>query len=654
MLFSYCTNLQREIKVCEKCFLCQSLVFCKYCTKCQTCCSKSTCRGMTSKFLANLVGSGCQSESCSNPERGLSPPLSDSAKTHTFCHCHKPLCQSPQEQLPVGGITSAYRQERSGTSTKSKISGLFQPTIFSPKTKQQVEAYTRSEQYKSLPQGGEIKNGDTGNHQDFPPTRGVGDLNRLQGRLLSYPNTGTVQKISEISCRGSNLPVQSSALWSVHSTYGVHCGSKGGETDGHTQGYKNPPVPRRLVGESQIPPNLSPAYPNSSENVSRPSLAGKCREIRAGAQTSLQFCRQPVRPQVQSGLTNTGTVAEPSGENNNNNTQVPAPTLTMVAGGEHCAPRSTITPNKTCSASLYRLIKRRVGRSLKRTHCKRVLVSARKQAAYKLSGTKSSLPGSERVPRPLFKPDSTGGNRQHHSSVIHKQGRRHEVRSTMCPPVENLDLVYQQTSNSKGLTHSRPAECGSRQTIQARPDHPDRMVLSSRGLPNNMQQVAPASNRPICHEVQQQAAPVCFTSTGSPGHSSGRTQSTMGGSGRIRLPTSSHIGQSGGEVAGLPMQKNHSDCPGVAEHALVLGPGDHVHSNPTVAAQPAQPFNSALQPDPSQKSGKPESPCMAPRVSAIKEQGFSEAVAARIQAPHRRSTRSVYETKWAIFPMVHH
>ena len=33
------------------------------------------------------------------------------------------------------------------------------------------------------------------------------------------------------------------------------------------QGYKNPPVPRRLVGQSQIPQNLSPAYTGSSENV---------------------------------------------------------------------------------------------------------------------------------------------------------------------------------------------------------------------------------------------------------------------------------------------------------------------------------------------------------------------------------------------------
>ena len=40
---------------------------------------------------------------------------------------------------------------------------------------------------------------------------------------------------------------------------------------------------------------------------------------------------------------------------------------------------------------------------------------------------------------------------------------------------------------------------------------------------------------------------------------------------------------------------------------------------------------------------------MAARASAIKEQGFSEAVAAQIEAPQRVSTRTVYEAKWIIF-----
>ena len=47
------------------------------------------------------------------------------------------------------------------------------------------------------------------------------------------------------------------------------------------------------------------------------------------------------------------------------------------------------------------------------------------------------------------------------------------------------------------------------------------------------------------------------------------------------------------------MQQNHSDCTGVAQHALVLGPSGNVQSDPTVSAQPpnlvSQPFNQTLR-----------------------------------------------------------
>ena len=219
----------------------------------------------------------------------------------------------------------------------------------------------------------------------------------------------------------------------------------------------------------------------------------------------------------------------------------------------------------------------------------------------------------------------------------------------MCPTVENLDLVYPATSNSKSPTHPRPTKCGSRQTIPAGSDHPDGMVPPSRGFSGAMPQMAPTSDRPLRHEVQPQIASVCVSSTGSPGCSSRFTHSAMGRSGCIRLPTNRHIGQSGGEVTGLPVQENHPDCSGVAQHALVLGSSDHVQSGPYQSAHSAQSVDSTLQSDPSQKSGKSESPCMAPRATTIKEQGFSEAVATRIEAPQRRSTRAVYEAKWTIF-----
>ena len=129
--------------------------------------------------------------------------------------------------------------------------------------------------------------------------------------------------------------------------------------------------------------------------------------------------------------------------------QVPAPPYTMVAGRRQCTHGPTITPNKTWAANFYRCIKRRVGRSLRRAHCKRNLVPSGKQAAYNLFGTKSSLSSLKRVPRSLLRQDTSCSNRQHHTGV--KQGRRHEVVPTVCPTMEKLDLLYQEASDSQSL-----------------------------------------------------------------------------------------------------------------------------------------------------------------------------------------------------------
>ena len=582
-----------------------------------------------------------RTEGGSNSERGLHPPLLVPAIPDKVPISRKLLCQSSQKQLPVRGITSAYGQKRSRTGPQSNISRVFQPNILSTQTQQQLAANFGSEQTEPFPKDGEIQNGDTGNHQDISPARGVGNLSRFQGCLLSYTNTGTFQEISQISCPGSDITVQSSAFWSVHSTYGVHCDSKGGETDGHSQGYKNPPVPRRLVGKSYIPPNLSQRHPDPGQNVPGFGLVGELGKVRTGAQTSLRLRRLPVRPQVRSGQTDTGPLAQSSREDtrvvstpdlsgpavyvpdrsinshrkagsprpiayethtvasqkqlegagisreDHSSTKITPPTFTMVARGKQCATRSTITPHKACSANLYRRIKRRVGRSLKRANCKRVLVGSGEEVTHKLPGTQSSLSSIKRVPEPLCRPDDSDSVGQHHSGGLHKQGRRHAVGAPVCPTLEDLDLVFPEAGNSKGPTHPRPPQCDSGQTIQAGSDHTNRMVPPSRNLSEAMQQVAPTSDRLVCHKVQSQVTPVCVSNSGPLGGSSGCTHPAMGRSGCIRLPTDRHTGQSGGETTELPVQETHSHCPGMAQHALVLGLGEHVKPGPSQPTQPA-------------------------------------------------------------------
>ena len=219
----------------------------------------------------------------------------------------------------------------------------------------------------------------------------------------------------------------------------------------------------------------------------------------------------------------------------------------------------------------------------------------------------------------------------------------------MCPTVENPVLVHQETDTSQGTSQPRLAECDSRQAIQTWPGHLNGMVPSPRGFPSYMLPVAPATRGPVCHQIQQQTTTICVMGSRSPGMGSGCTQPIMGRSGSLCLPTGTHLGQSGGEVTGLPLQQAHSDCTRVAQHALILGSGGNAQSDPSVSAQPAQSGVSTIQPDPAQELVKPEPTCLAPRATAIKEQGFSEAVAARIEAPQRGSIRSVYEAKWTIF-----
>ena len=292
-------------------------------------------------------------------------------------------------------------------------------------------------------------------------------------------------------------------------------------------------------------------------------------------------------------------------------TQISTSSFAMVAQGRQSPHRPTITPHATRSANLYRCIKRRVGLSLKRVHCQRNLDPARKQTAHKLSGTKGNIFSLTGIPRPM------------HGKIGSYSNRQHRLIAT--------------------------TKCSGRETVQIGTDHPNRMVPPSGDFPGPVQQVAPASNRSLCHEIQQQVAPVCITSSGSHGHCSGCTQFVTGKSGRVCLPTDSHIGQSGGEVAGLPIPKVDHHCPGVAQHDMVLGPSGNVQPDPIALASTAKSTDSTLQSDHSQESDKPKSPCMAPRATAIKEHGFSEAVATRIEAPQRGSTRSIYEAKWAIF-----
>ena len=190
-------------------------MFCKKCIKCPSCCTKSDCRGQIEPILGNLANHGGRAQSSSYVKRRVHPTLPNQTKLGQVTDGSQLLCKSPQEQLPARGIASADKEKCNRIGHQPPFSRVLQSSLFGPQTKQQMETHLRSEQSQQISQDRKIQDGDPRNYPDLPPDRGVGYVHRLQGRLLPHTHSSSLQKISEISCRGQNISVQGTSLWPI-------------------------------------------------------------------------------------------------------------------------------------------------------------------------------------------------------------------------------------------------------------------------------------------------------------------------------------------------------------------------------------------------------------------------------------------------------
>ena len=175
------------------------------------------------------------------------------------------------------------------------------------------------------------------------------------------------------------------------------------------------------------------------------------------------------------------------------------------------------------------------------------------------------------------------------------------------------------------------------------------MVSRSAGIQSVVLQLGSTSGGLVCHPLQFQDSQVRVSGSGSESLGSGRSESVLGGSGGVCLPSGLPAQPSGLQGGGSGLSQNDSDSSRMAQHALVLGPGESIRSGSLPTSSTQESGYSAVQQPSAQEPQQLESSCLAPRSCAIQEQGFTDEVAARIEAPQRRSTRAVYKSKWTIF-----
>ena len=148
-----------------------------------------------------------------------------------------------------------------------------------------------------------IQDGNPGNNSDLPATGRMGDIAGFQRRLFPHSSPCEVPKISQVPFPKSVLSVPGSSLWPLHSSHGVHLCGQRGETNGSSPGYKDPPVPRRLVDSSPYQRVLPPGHSIPPRPLPGIGLDNQRTKVGTRTQTDFRVRGLQVRPLPGTGLT---------------------------------------------------------------------------------------------------------------------------------------------------------------------------------------------------------------------------------------------------------------------------------------------------------------------------------------------------------------
>ena len=319
----------------------------------------------------------------------------------------------------------------------------------------------------------------------------------------------------------------------------------------------------------------------------------------------------------------------------------------------HCSPPRLVAKSLKCDErcrpssqgpqypTLYRRLKRRLGRSLRSKFYKGSVVRSGKKATHKCPRIEGGLTGPSRLQGPAPEPNSASCDGQLNSGSLHQQTRRNSLSKDVCSPVEDHDLVPSLPHNIESQAHPRVPECDGRPTVQVQPSAVNRMVSVSAGVQTDLPEVIHTSCRLICHSPEPQTSTVRIS---CPRPKGSKLDEPHG------LCLSSYGSPSQGDPKDQAMPlPDHRNSPRLARDALVLGPSAALNRDPTTTPRVNDPTQTVPQVCVPQQPTTAEPPRLVSRSGQLQEQGFSVEVAERIAAPQWSSTRTIYKSKWALF-----
>ena len=392
-------------------------------------------------------------------------------------------------------------KERNRKGGKCKISRVLQSPVSCTQALPKVEASNRPKQAEHLPTCRKVQNGNTRVHQGLSDSRGMGVVDRLIRRLPSHPHPPKLKKIPKVLPQVTSASVHLPALRAGHGPSGLYNDCKRIEADGPVKGNQTSPVPGRLADQGPVSgrstskhsdsggPNTVLRVDNKSGEVRTktnsgvflrglriPSRFSPCKTHSTEmAQTSGFDCTTQVKTCFDCKMFDVANwVACLNGENGPGGTPSHealsvspegALEISSVVGHPPSLDRNHFSTPRLMAESrkrderlrpssqrphyptLYRRLKRRLGRSLRANLCKRSMVRQGEKATHKCSTAEGGLPGPSKVQGPVSKPNSVSCHRQLNS--LHKQTRWNPLGRYVHSPVEDHDLVPSLPDNTK-------------------------------------------------------------------------------------------------------------------------------------------------------------------------------------------------------------
>ena len=581
------------------------------------------------------------------------------------------------------------------------FSGLLQPSVRSVEDLGVMASGHRPLPSQSLCGLVTLSDGDHSVCAPVSTSGGLDGLHRSQGSVSSSAGSSCFSSLSSLHVPWHGLPVQSSVLWPLHGSAGLHQGH--GSCFSYTpfSGYPYASIPLRLagpvflsgvsprgssdcpptlsrVGDCHQPPEVQPhTFPGSSVSGGRHRLhlfqgfsvggthltaainsrrvsvlrlayrelvaVASRRSFFAGSPRSWRQTEDAVPPALPpSFLRPSGSGGSSVGVDGvSSRSLVVAPSPSSIS-------RSVSPPGVSRPTLLVRRLGRGMGCPSRLSGRFRPVGRPTGSVVYQRQGTARCSAGA--FPVPVSSPRSHGGCllRQHHSSGLPSQGGWHQVSSPQHLGSGDLALDGVPLHPPGSTVPSGLQQHPSRRPVSPSPA-PTYRVVSKHDRLSIFEKTLAGPNRFICHLSQSSLFDLLLPFPGSEVSRHGRVSPVLGRPSGLRVPSGSCHSACSRGAPGLHGDGAHSGGSPLGPAPLVLGPGPAFagsSSDPTVPSRPL-----ALASVSSSLPGSPsaQASCLATLQRFTRAAGFSSAVAEQSSLARRPSSRAVYQVRWSIY-----